>query len=382
LFLGRIASNMVRRRELLGTAAAGAASLLAGCSMCGETWYGHRLTVDLASIAPTGDGYEVTVSATVAFEFPTEDRDGVGTFDLALYGADRSVLAAETVPGLRWGQVPEQERIDGRCGQSGTATATRTVTVPELPHYLGPRFHDGREAASLNTNSTAGFHELTVLRYRTADADGPSGDGTTTTGGPNGTATTDGPDGSATQDGPNGTATDETTTTEPTATGDVSPADYERVSVESLPWPTPDLQAVDATESLTNVRFRSVRGCYDRGELDVVFSPYRADLSLQWSRPVPRGECRWPSLDALSLADGRLVVDVGLAEVPYARCDPCDARRYELRVDYRADREAEIEEVLVRHLGTDGDVVERRVASAEEAASDDTAAGDGATTDE
>lgn len=350
----------MRRRELLGTAAAGAVGVLAGCTRCGETWYGHRLSFSLDAVAPTAEGYELTVSATVAFEFPKDERDGVGTFDIALYGADRSLLAVETVEGLRWGQVPEQERIEGECGPSGTATATRTVTVPDRPHYVGPRFHDGREAAALEPNSTAGFHELTTLRYREAGG-APDGDGTATTG--------DGTTSEAT--------TTDATTTEPTS-DDLSPADYELVSVEQLPWPTPDLQAVDATESLTNVRFSPIRGCYERGEPTLVFSLYRADLRLRWSRPVPESECQWPFLEALSFSDGRLTVDVGLGTAPAARCDPCDARRYELLLDYREDREVTVEEVLVRHLGPDGSVRERRVVTTDRG--DEPQYGDDATT--
>lgn len=325
---------MPRRRKVLTGIGTGALGALAGCSECGETWYAHQLYFDVDEVDRSDTEWEITVTSTVDFEFPTSDDDGVGSFDVAVYGENQSLLDYETVDGLRWGDVPDDRRTETECGDGGTAAATKSFSLEEFPYYVGPRFVDGREAESLDPNSSSGFSALETIWYA-AD-----GEGSTT---------------------PTGT---ETVTETPKPTGepprdDVSPEDYERVEVEVLPWPTPDNQAVRETEALTNVRFWTGSACVSRSGVRTRTDLFDSDLLVEWARAVPG--CKRPFLETVSYEDSRLTLEVGLHEAPQVRCRECDQLGYQLQVDRRAGREFRFEEVEIVHRSGDGAVVERVV---------------------
>lgn len=340
---------MKRRREVLVGVGASVVGSLAGCSECGETWTAYRLSLGLDSVDWTGDGWELSVSVTAEFAFPTSAEQGFGAFDVALYGEDRSLLDYETVDGLRWGDVPDDERTESECGDRGTASVTRSFSVAALPRYVGPRFHDGHEAASLEPNATGGFAGLRALRYADADAT----DATKST--PRTTA----------EGTPDSRTTDEATSGEATAT-DVSGDDFEPVAVESLPWPTPKNQAVRATDSLTDLRFRTAPACASRGDVHAEADGYPSDLVVEWARPIPDGSCDRPFLESAAVEGERLSLVVGLHEAPQVRCRRCDHLGYEVLADRRDDPDEEIETVELVHLSRAGDVVERVVEPVED----------------
>lgn len=380
---------MTSRRQLLAGLATATTAPLAGCSPCGETWYADQLAFDLDRIERADSGWDLAVTATASFHFPKREDGGFGPFDVALYGADTSLLDYETVDGLRWSDVPEIERTETDCGDHGSTSVTRSFTVDERPHYVGPRFVEGHEASSLDPNSSSGFNGLDALRYA------PAGDSTTAT---NGTTTTDGTtattdegtpattggrtnatatNGTAGTDGTTATADEETTATTGegttatgtaerptgTATGDgaVTPADYETVAIEALPWPEPDNQAVTETDRLTNVRFRTSPACTSRGGAEADTGFFVGDLVVEWARPIPNGSCARPFLESLSSADRRLTVRVGLHEPSHVRCRDCEYIRYRLVVDAREGAEPVFDEVEFLHVSEGGEVEERIV---------------------
>lgn len=385
---------MKRRRELLAGLAAATTAPLAGCSPCGETWAARQLAFDVETVTPTADGWELTVSATADFAFPKSGTDGFGTFDVALYAADRSLLDYATVDGLRWRDVPEADRTETDCGDHGSRSVTRSFSVVEVPHYVGPRFVEGHEAASLDPNSSQGFSALEALRYA------PGGDGTAT---PAGAPTpTTGTEATA---GTTGTPTDPATTptayrtatgttsatprtprtangsTTPTASrtaagttdattpgpdGELSPDDYEVVAVEALPWPEPDNQAVTETDRLTNLRFRTSPSCTSRRGARLDLGLFEADVLVEWARLIPEGSCERPYLESASLADGRLTVRVGLHQATQVRCRDCAYVRYRLLADWREGVDRSLEEAEFVHVTGSGEVVERIVRRAED----------------
>ena len=305
---------MQSRRAVLSAGAVGAYGLLAGCVGCSPGQTAWRLGLDLHDIQAVDAGWELVVSAGLDIENASVDGDGVGPFEITLYDQETTVLGTELVDGLRWEDVPESQREETECASRGSTSVTRTVTVADVPTYIGPRFRDPADARTLLTGLSSEIESLTAVRYAGSKP---------------------------------GKGTDEA----------VAPTDFEQVDVGRLPWPEPDNQAIRSTEILQNVQFHAGPGCTrSRPGVEERFDD--GTLFLEWARPVPDGSCQRPYLSDARVEDGRLVFEIGLHEPPHVLCRECSMRRYTIQATVDADP-LPFETVELVHIDSEGTVIER-----------------------
>lgn len=364
-------STMPSRRQVLATLGASAAGILAGCGC--EAFPGRNIELAVDDLASAGGGWELGVTATATFINPDEDTslDGV---DIAAYSRDRRVLDHETVGGMRWADVPDENREDGDCATSGSLVVPATLSVDEVPYWIGPRFTDGETARAFAPEGSDGFSRLIARRYGDRPTPTrPTARPTTTRNGtrPSNSTPQTGTTTAAGTDRPPGTdsrpVTDRTPTQVAWPPSDPSADDYREVSVEGLPWPRPHEQALYETPALSTVRFESGPACSPERRpprIRQFGSSDGTDVGVLWSRSIPEDTCQRPYLTDVAYGDGILTLTVGLHEVSYAVCHGCERIPYQLGVTARQGDPDTFEEAVIEHR-TDGELVERVVVSPE-----------------
>lgn len=328
---------MHNRRAVLRAGAVGAFGGLAGCVGCGSPMENYRLTLDLHTIRPVDSGWEVVVSAVFEIEDASEESDGIGPFEISLYDGDHSVLATSEVESLMWADVPDDQRTEDECSGRGSTSVTRTFTVETVPKFIGPRFELPNDAQALQTGISSPFESLTAIKHSEAPGE------------------------------PDSASTDQTTTAPTqtqTTTEAVRSTDYEQVTVERLPWPEPDNQAIADLEGLGTLEMLTDIHCTDdRTGSDVTTGG--GELLVSWARPIPSESCLRPYLSESTLEDDQLTFVIGLHEPPHVICRKCETIGYTIRAQVGDDEDLPFEQVELVHTDEAGDVIERIRATAD-----------------
>jgi len=310
---------MQRRRQFLAAGVAGISGVFGGCS-CGETWASVDLAFDVTDVRRHDGEWHISVSATLSFDFPKEDDEGIGSFDIALYDRNKTLLEARAVDGFRWKEVPDSHRTETDCGDHGTASVTESFTVDRIPFFVGPRFHHGQSVDTLELDWRGSRSKLTASRL---ERDRSSKGNVTVTA--------------------------------------VSADDYESVQVKTVPWPVVDSQTVDRTETFRTIRFDTSVRYRERDSPEVNFYSDATEIAIRWARPVPDGSCERPFLEGVDRQNRTLYLRIGTHDVPRVRCQHDSAIPYRFEADFRDATPPTIETIVFVHLDATGKVIERLV---------------------